>query len=367
MHEFIAMLAHELRNPLAPIRNAVALMERKGLGDPVLETMRQTIDRQSMQLTRIVDELLDVNRIARGQFAVERRAIDLREVLHRAIETSRPLIEQRHQTLELRIPDAALTVNGDPMRLTQVFLNLLNNAAKYTHDRRQHLARGRRGRGLLLRSSARTTASGIAARSRSSAVFELFMQIDPESLRHAGRPRCRPRAGTPDRRAARRARRQARSEGLNHGSEFVVQLPQLGAGGSLALHVPGKTATPRRMRVLVVDDNRDSADSMCMLLEASGQDARAVYDGVSALEIADSFRPEVVLLDIGMPSMDGYQVVRELRGRDFVPPPVIAALTGWGQDSDKKKTQEAGFDHHFTKPVAAEDLLAFLEKVAARS
>jgi PAS domain S-box-containing protein len=363
-HEFIAMLAHELRNPLAPIRNAVALMERKGLGDPVLESMRQTIDRQSMLLTRIVDELLDVNRIARGQFAVERRAIDLREVLHRAIETSRPLIEQRHQTLELSIPDAALTVNGDPMRLTQVFLNLMNNAAKYTHI----------GGKLLLKVDVvegyyciRVVDNGKGIpRESLETVFELFMQIDPES--------CGTQGGLGVGLALVRrivelhgGRVVARSEGLNHGSEFLVQLPQLGAGGSLAPQDPRKPATPRRMRVLVVDDNRDAADSMRMLLEASGQDARAVYDGVSALEIAEGFQPEVVLLDIGMPSMDGYEVVRALRARGIVPPPAIAALTGWGQESDKKKTQEAGFDHHFTKPVAAEELLAFLEKAAARS
>jgi hypothetical protein len=358
-HEFIAMLAHELRNPLAPIRNAVALMERKGLGDPVLESMRQTIDRQSMLLTRIVDELLDVNRIARGQFSVERSAIDLREVLHRAMETSRPLIEQRHQTFEVKIPDAALTVNGDPMRLTQVFLNLMNNAAKYTHV----------GGKLSLKVDVvegnycvRVADNGKGIpRDSLETVFELFMQIDPESSGTQGglgvglalvRRIVELHGG----------RVFARSEGLNHGSEFVVQLPQLGAGGSRELHDPGKSATPRRMRVLVVDDNRDSADSMQMLLEASGQDARAVYDGVSALEIAESFRPEVILLDIGMPSMDGYQVVRELRALELVPPPAIAALTGWGQDSDKKKTQDAGFDHHFTKPVVAEELMDFLEK-----
>jgi CheY-like chemotaxis protein len=158
-----------------------------------------------------------------------------------------------------------------------------------------------------------------------------------------------------------------RSEGLDHGSEFVVQLPQYAVGGIEPVEQSVQPATPRRMRVLVVDDSRDSADSMRMLLDASGQDARAVYDGVSALEIAESFRPEVILLDIGMPSMDGYQVVRALRARDYVPSPVIAALTGWGQDSDKKKARDAGFDHHFTKPVSADELMAFLEKAATRA
>jgi CheY-like chemotaxis protein len=325
--------------------------------------MRQTIDRQSTLLTRIVDELLDVNRIARGQFTVDRRPIDLRDVLQRAIETSRPLIEQRHQTFDIRIPDAPLGVSGDSMRLTQAFLNLLNNAAKYTHI----------GGSLALRVDVEEgyycirvidNGKGIPRESL-DAVFELFMQIDPES--------CGTQGGLGVGLALVRrivelhgGRVVARSEGLNHGSEFLVRLPKLADAAEPAAE-PSMPAVPRRMRVLVVDDNRDGADSMRMLLEASGQEARCVYDGVSALEITESFRPEVVLLDIGMPSMDGYQVMRALRARGFVPPPVVAALTGWGQDSDKKKTREAGFDHHFTKPVAAEELMAFLEKAAGRS
>jgi PAS domain S-box-containing protein len=362
-HEFIAMLAHELRNPLAPIRNAVALMERKGLGDPVLESMRQTIDRQSLLLTRIVDELLDVNRIARGQFSVERHAMDLRDVLTRALETSRPLIEQRHQTLDVRIPDVPLPLTGDPMRLTQVFLNLLNNGAKYTH------IGGNLGIEVGVEDGyycIRVTDNGKGIpRESLDTVFELFMQLDPES--------CGTQGGLGVGLALVRrivelhgGRAFARSEGLNHGSEFVVQLPRAGAATAEPVPQTPAAAEPRRMRVLVVDDNRDAADSMRMLLEASGQEARCVYDGVSALEISESFHPEVILLDIGMPSMDGYQVVRELRARQLVPPPTIAALTGWGQDSDKKKTQEAGFDHHFTKPVAADELMAFLEQAAAR-
>jgi PAS domain S-box-containing protein len=363
-HEFIAMLAHELRNPLAPIRNAVALMERKGLGDPVLEAMRQTIDRQSLLLTRIVDELLDVNRIARGHFTIERHAIDLHDILNRALETSRPLIEQRHQTLDLAIPDASLPMTGDPMRLMQVFLNLMHNAAKFTHI----------GGSLALRVDIEDgyycvrvadNGKGIPRESLES-VFELFMQLDPES--------CGTQGGLGVGLALVRrivelhgGRVLARSEGLNHGSEFLVRLPSVGGAAPEPVADVATPAAPRRMRVLVVDDNRDSADSMRMLLEASGQEARCVYDGVSALEIAESFRPEVILLDIGMPSMDGYQVARELRARNLVPPPTIAALTGWGQDSDKKKTREAGFDHHFTKPVDATELLGFLEQVAARS
>ncbi|HTU67285.1 MAG TPA: PAS domain S-box protein [Steroidobacteraceae bacterium] len=363
-HEFIAMLAHELRNPLAPIRNAVALMERKGLGDPVLESMRQTIDRQSLLLTRIVDELLDVNRIARGQFTVDRHAVDLRDILARAVESSRPLIDQRHQTLDIELPGAALIVNGDAMRLTQAFVNLLNNAAKYTHIGGSLGIRVEVEDGYITVRVA-DNGRGIPRESLES-VFELFMQIDPES--------CGTQGGLGVGLALVRrivelhgGRVVARSQGLNHGSEFAVTLPQLLAPASTREIETATTDAPkpRRMRVLVVDDNRDAADSMRMLLDASGQEARAVYDGVSALELAESFHPEVILLDIGMPSMDGYQVVRELRLRRLSPQPTVAALTGWGQDSDKKKAQDAGFDHHFTKPVGAEELLAFLDKVAA--
>jgi PAS domain S-box-containing protein len=364
-HEFIAMLAHELRNPLAPIRNAVSLMERKGLGDPVLESMRQTIDRQSLLLTRIVDDLLDVNRIARGQFVVDRNPVDLRDVLQRALEASRPLIEQRHQTLDVVIPDDALPVSGDALRLTQVFVNLLNNAAKYTHI----------GGGISLKVS--TADSGLTVRVADNgqgiprdsleSVFELFMQIDPES--------CGTQGGLGVGLALVRRIVElhggsvvAHSQGLNHGSEFVVQLPRLAEAAPQAPAMSTQASAPGRMRILIVDDNRDAADSMHMLLQAAGQEARCVYDGSSAIEIAESFKPEVVLLDIGMPSMDGYQVVRELRSRNLQPRPTIVALTGWGQESDKKRAVQSGFDHHFTKPVAAEELLAFLEKTAdARS
>jgi CheY-like chemotaxis protein len=250
------------------------------------------------------------------------------------------------------------------MRLTQVFLNLMNNAAKYTHiggklSLRVDVADGYYG--------IRVTDNGKGIpRESLETVFDLFMQIDPESSGTQGglgvglalvRRIIELHGG----------RVMASSKGLNHGSEFLVQLPQSAAADMTVAQDPPAPAAPRRMRVLVVDDNRDAADSMRMLLEASDQEARAVYDGVSALEIAESFRPEVVLLDIGMPSMDGYQVVRELRARGFVPQPAIAALTGWGQDSDKKKAQEAGFDHHFTKPVDAADLMAFLDRVAPRS
>jgi CheY-like chemotaxis protein len=254
-----------------------------------------------------------------------------------------------------------LAVNGDSVRLTQAFVNLLNNASKYTHIG-GNIALTATVEGGFFTVRVTDNGQGIPPESLET-VFDLFMQIDPES--------CGTQGGLGVGLALVRriidlhgGHIAARSPGLNHGSEFVVQLPR---HNDAAFEGPVEDALPtmpQRQRVLVVDDNRDAADSLRMLLEASGQDTRSVYDGVSALELAESFRPHVILLDIGMPSMDGYQVVHELRSRLLVPRPTIAALTGWGQDSDKKKTQEAGFDHHFTKPVAADELLAFLEKNA---
>ena len=361
-NEFIAMLAHELRNPLAPIRNAVALMGRKGLNDPVLESMRLTIDRQSVQLTRIVDELLDVNRVARGRFSVERRTIDLKDVLARAIETSRPLLEQHGHTFEMELPEGTLPVNGDVMRLVQVFVNLLNNAAKYTPAHGFVKLEAQLGENevvVLVRDNGR----GIPPDSLER-VFELFMQIAPETGGEQGglgvglalvRRIVELHGGHV----------LARSEGTGKGSEFSVHLPR--ASRDVA---PATITTPapsiRPLRILVVDDNRDAADSLHVLLETANQDVRTAYDGAAALEMAQSFLPELVLLDIGMPRMDGYEVAQRLRAQEPASPPTLVALTGWGQASDKKRASAAGFDQHFTKPVNPDELLEFVSALARR-
>ena len=361
-NEFIAMLAHELRNPLAPIRNAVALMQRKGMGDPVLESMRQTIDRQSVQLTRIVDELLDVNRVARGRFSVERRPIDLQEVLARAVESSRPLIEQHGLEFEMEVPPDPLPVNGDTMRLVQVFVNLLNNAAKYTPAPgrvRLEVLRGERE--VIVR--VHDTGRGIPEDSLER-VFELFMQVAPDAGGAQGGlgvglalvQRIVELHG---------GRVIARSAGIGLGSEFSVHLPT----ANQSIESPAEPlAAPSHhsMRVLVVDDNRDAADSLKVLLETANQDARIAYDGAAALDMAASFLPEVVLLDIGMPSMDGYEVARRLRALALTPRPTLVALTGWGQSADKERASAAGFDQHFTKPVNPDELLSYVNMLAQR-
>jgi len=360
MHEFIAMLAHELRNPLAPIRNAVALMARREVKDPLVEAMRQTIDRQSQNLTRIVDELLDVNRVARGQFTIERQAIDLRDVLARAVETSRPLIDTHSHRLHISIADQPIDCHGDPMRLTQVVVNILNNAAKYTPDGGDiWLSAVRQGSGVEVR--VRDNGRGIE-RDMMDRVFDLFMQVDPNSGSALGglgvglalvRRIVELHGGSV----------QAASDGLGKGSEFIVRLPLAlrATEGQPADQEPPQEAAPRPWRVLVIDDNVDAANSLCLLLQAMGHTVRAVYDGPSGIAMAQEFMPEVVMLDIGMPVMSGYDVARALRASSsrFV----IVAVTGWGHEAAKRQSREAGFDHHLVKPVSEAQLAGVLASI----
>jgi PAS domain S-box-containing protein len=365
MHEFIAMLAHELRNPLAPIRNAIELMGRRGLGDPALESMRQMIERQAGHLTRIVDDLLDVNRIAHGRLSIGKEPIDLADVLQRAIETSRPLIDSRGHRLEVDIPAPPLEVEGDALRLTQVMINLLNNAAKYTPRGGEiRLSVSERETDVEIR--VRDTGRGIAREDREK-IFDLFAQLNPDGNGAEGglgvglalvRRVVELHGGTV----------RVMSEGLGRGSEFVVRLPvarqrrlQVVAGGAS----PEKPASIARLRVLVVDDNRDAADSFHFLLEEMGQEVFTVYDGPTALDAAERLRPQVVMLDIGMPGMSGYEVAPELKSRLKADAPVIVAVTGWGQEVDKQQAKDAGIDYHFAKPVDQRALRKLLMKIAA--
>jgi PAS domain S-box-containing protein len=359
MHEFIAMLAHELRNPLAPIRNAVALMSRLGVRDPLVDSMRQTIDRQSLNLTRIVDELLDVNRVARGQLTVEKQAIDLRDVISRAVETSRPLIDAHRHRLHIEIDDHPIECFGDPMRLVQVVVNILNNAAKYTPDEGDIWlgASQRSGRAEV---RVRDNGRGIE-RDSIDRVFDLFMQVDPSTGSALGglgvglalaRRIVELHGGTVF----------AKSGGLGKGSEFIVQLPITHA----IAPVPPKEPEPsefRPFRILVVDDNQDAANSLAMLLKTLGHDVRTMYDGPSAIAAAQELLPEVVMLDIGMPVMNGYDVARALRAGH--PDVIIVAVTGWGHEAAKRQAKSAGFDHHLVKPVAESMLIELLARVAA--
>ena len=364
MHEFIAMLAHELRNPLAPIRNAVALMGRKGLNDPTLESMRQTIDRQSTQLTRLLDELLDVNRIARGEFAIQRELADFQDVLTRATEMSRPLIDARGHRLHLNIPKGAIPVVGDSLRLIQMVVNILNNAAKYTPEGGDiWLTVAVRSPNVEIR--VRDNGRGIQ-RDMLERVFDLFMQADPQSGNALGglgvglalvRRVVELHGGNV----------QARSDGIGHGSEFIARLPV--AIQRLHAVEPVKSVDPGvvpRLRVLIVDDNRDSADTLHQLLESMGQDVVSAYDGGAALAAVESFRPELVMLDIGMPYMSGYEVAQQIIASLGEKRPVLMAVTGWGQEADKLRARETGFDFHFIKPVDEDSLRSVLAEAARR-
>jgi PAS domain S-box-containing protein len=363
MHEFIAMLAHELRNPLAPIRNAVALMGRKGMRDPTLESMRQTIDRQSMLMTRLLDELLDVNRIARGQFTIERVPVDLRDVLARAVETSRPLIDSRRHSLKVSIPNQPIRVMGDALRLTQAAVNLLNNAAKYTPEGGSiRLSASVRGAEIEIRVV--DNGAGIE-RDMLEKVFDIFVQVNPAARNALGglgvglalvRRVVELHGGNV----------QARSEGKMHGTEFVVRLPlsieQIQTISGRDHPAPGSIRT---LRVLIVDDNRDAADSMNLLLTSMGQEVCVAYDGPCAISAAKTFKPDVVLLDIGMPQMSGYEVARALLDDGSAPKSGLVAVTGWGQEADKERAKEAGFAYHFVKPISEEALRFVLTEVSA--
>jgi len=363
MHEFIAMLAHELRNPLAPIRNAVALMERRKIQDPIVESMRQTIERQSAQLVRIIDELLDVNRVARGQFVIEKATIDLRDVIHRAVETSRPLVDARHHKLTLRLDDAAIRVDADALRMTQVVVNLLNNAAKYTGPGG---AIGLEAHAVGDNAEIRVVDNGKGIdREALDRIFDLFMQLDPNAGGALGglgvglalvRRIVELHGGHV----------QAKSDGLGKGSEFIVRIPLSRAEVSPAL-APEQPQALAPLRVLVVDDNVDAADSLALLLQQSGHQVRTAYDGATALREVEDSTPHLVLLDIGMPHMSGYDVARAISGMNLQRKPMVVAISGWGQPADKERAREAGFHRHYSKPVSEGAIQELLAEISDKS
>jgi signal transduction histidine kinase len=348
--EFLAMLGHELRNPLAPIRNAVGVLRLLGLTDPQAQWARDVIERQVGHLARLVDDLLDVSRISRGRVTLRTAPVALAEVVGRAVESSRPLLDTRRHALAVELPAEPVRLEADPDRLAQVVTNLLNNAAKYTPEGgRVRLAAERRGDEVLLRVG--DNGVGIAPEMLPR-VFDLFAQAEQTSDRSAGglglgltlvKSLVELHGG----------RVEAFSEGLGRGSEFVVRLPCSESAGEPATNGAARTSGPSRpaRRVLVVDDNADAADSLALLLRVDGHEVRVAYDGPAALQEAAAFRPEVVLLDIGLPRMDGYEVARRLRGQAELKEALLVAVTGYGQDEDRRRAEEAGFDAHLVKPT----------------
>jgi PAS domain S-box-containing protein len=361
MHEFIAMLAHELRNPLAPIRNAVALMERRNIQDPIVESMRQTIERQSGQLVRIIDELLDVNRVARGQLSIDKATIDLRDVIQRAVETSRPVIDAKHHLLRLELRATPIRIEADALRMSQVVVNLLNNAAKYTPTGgRIELFAGVSGEWAELRVV--DNGKGIEAGALER-IFDLFIQLEPNATGTFGglgvglalvRRIVDLHGGSV----------QAYSDGPGMGSEFVVKLPLSGSQVAASQVPAEQPAAARSLRILVVDDNVDAADSLAALLQQLGHRAETAYDGATALRVVPVLVPHLLLLDIGMPRMSGYDLARAVSAMELDPRPIIAAVTGWGQPADKERARQAGFHRHFTKPVSETEIRRLLVEVA---
>ncbi len=353
---FLAVLAHELRNPLAPIRNALRLM--RGLGGD--EPDRAMAERQVIHLARLVDDLMDVSRVATGKIELRKRTIDLGTVARRAIEAARSAIDARGLALALEIPREPVFVEADPTRLEQVLWNLLSNAAKYTDPGGTiRLTAAREGDDAVVRLA--DTGIGIEP-AMLAQVFEMFVQAREVAGRSDGglglglslvKTLVELHGGRVEASAPRSA---------GAGSTFTVQLPAAAAPADESPSVtdtnePAGGVSPPRRRVLVVDDNVDAADSLGRLLaRIYGQEVRVAHDGPSALRSAEEFRPEVVLLDIGMPGMDGYEVARRLRGRPDSSAATLVALTGWGQESDRQKSRLAGIDHHLVKPVEPETL-----------
>ena len=360
--EFLAMLCHELRNPLAPIANAVHLLRRHNSNDPVQQQATTIIDRQVRQLTHLVDELLEMSRINTGQVQLRRQPVAMSHLIERAVETVHPLIVQRRHALTVSLPPQPIWLNADPFRLEQVVVNLLTNAAKYTEvGGRIALSVEPEGPEAVLR--VRDTGMGIASELLPH-IFDLFTQAQRSLDRSQGglgiglslvQRLVTLHGGTV----------QAHSA-PGQGSEFVVRLPALLdftpstpllASETAALIGPGS-------RVLVVDDNLDLAQSLALLLEMSGHAVRTVHDGPSALEAALIERPEVVLLDIGLPGLDGFEVARRMRQQPDLNGVLLIAMTGYGHATDRQRSQEAGFDHHLVKPVDFDEVQKILTTVS---
>ncbi|HET9234907.1 MAG TPA: ATP-binding protein, partial [Candidatus Eisenbacteria bacterium] len=357
--EFLATLAHELRNPLAPIRNAVQILKARKPVEGDWEWSRDVIDRQVEHMTRLLEDLLDVSRISRNKLELRKERVLLQTVLEVALETTRPLLVAAHHRFSAQIPEAPIWLEADPVRLAQVFANLLNNAAKYTED------------GKAIELTATVSGHEVEVRIRDEGIgiapdmlpriFEIFSQAKPALERTQGGLGI----GLSLSKAlveAHGGRIEAASHGQGGGSTFMVKLPLSASGsrdtGCQPTAVPEQHTQPRR--ILVLDDNPDSADSLSLLLDLRGNVVHTAYDGESALELAGRVHPDVILLDIGLPGLSGYEVCRLIRKEPWGQNMMLIALTGWGQDEDRRKAREAGFDHHMTKPVDFDALLALL-------
>jgi PAS domain S-box-containing protein len=361
VNEFIAVLAHELRNPLAPIQNALEVMNRAAPDEPVQVSMRKIIERQTERLREVVNDMVDISRVTHGMLTVDRKPVDVADLIERSLEPVAPLIEAQGHRLKVEVPSEKLVVCGDLQRLVQVLSNLLGNAARYTPAGGLISVKAWRDRQQVV-ISVKDTGRGMSAEALSSS-FQMFVQGRPP-LKRIGeglgiglalaRKIAELHGGT----------LEAFSEGEGKGSELLVRLPVAGQG------VPGEgreatkaaiaemRTAPRR--VLIVDDNVDAASTLHLLLDALGHETRVVHDGMAALEAFDEFHPQLVLLDIGLPGIDGYEVARRFRARQRQGVRIVA-VTGWGQAEDRDQSSAAGFDLHLVKPVDEEQLRQILQ------
>jgi PAS domain S-box-containing protein len=357
--EFLATLAHELRNPLAPMLHAMQILKAKGPLPPELEWARGVLERQAQVMTRLLEDLLDVSRISRNQLELRQERVELAAVLEVALETSRPVIEAGSHELTVTLPPEPIRLHADPLRLAQVFANLLNNAAKYTQEGgRIRLIAERQGSDVIV--SVKDSGIGIAAEMLAR-IFEMFSQAKPALVRSQGglgiglslaKGLVELHAGSIE----------AHSVGPGRGSEFVVRLP---VAAEAPAREPAQTSDDEpkpttKYRILIVDDNQDSVDSLAMLLKIMGNEVATAYDGEQAVEAAEAIRPDVVLLDIGMPKLNGYDACRRIREQPWGEGMFLIALTGWGQEEDRRRTEEAGFNRHMVKPVDADVLMKLL-------
>jgi signal transduction histidine kinase/DNA-binding response OmpR family regulator len=354
--EFLAMLSHELRNPLAPIRNAVEVIRRVAAPEPTLTWARDVIDRQTTHMSRLIEELLDVSRISQGKIALKKEAVELSQIVAHGIETVRPLIEARGHKLRVDTPGTPVWLEADFARLAQVIANLLNNATKYTEDGGEiSLTAGVRGGNAII--TVKDNGIGISPELLPR-IFDLFAQGERSLDRSQGG------LGVGLTLVQRLIEQhdgevKASSEGLGKGAEFTITLPCIGDTAFFA-RTPTKTATDLigggRVRVLVIDDNADAAESVALFLRLEGHETTTALDGLQGIELCGSFCPDVCVIDIGLPGLSGYDVAQRLRATPEGSKMLLIALTGYGQKEDQRLARQAGFDHHFTKPMSPEEI-----------
>ena len=365
--EFLAMLAHELRNPLAPIQNAVVILKHIGVVDDSLRYAREIIDRQVHHLSRLVDDLLDVSRITLGKVKLQKQPVEIGSIIARAVEASRPIIDNRRHQLTLSLPPKGVRVDADATRLTQVVGNLLSNAAKYTDECGEiFLTTEQTSTHATIR--VRDTGIGISAE-LIPRVFDLFIQGDRSMARSEGglgigltlvRRLVEMHDGTVE----------VFSDGIGQGSEFVVRLPVLDdcqRNGESETDSNWELQSSANRKVLVIEDNKDGADTLAMLLRMMGHEVQIAYSGLEGLRVAERFQPDVILLDIGLPGICGYDVAIKLRQHANFQHTVFVAMTGYGQEEDRQRSLEAGFSHHFIKPLEPKILAQLLESPDAAS